>query len=585
MSGCGAEPAPAAPRPRAGWRIHALAWSVLLTVCAALFAATFERWGHPIIDIGRDLLIASQLLEGRVLYREVLYNYGPVAPYVLASVVAVAGDNLAVFETLGIALGFATMLGLYAVGLQLQGVATGFATALGFALLCFFANTTWGCNFVLPHAYAATLGIALAVSSFALLLRHIGRGRTRDLVFAAGLAVLALATKVEVGVASVGVIALAAWAHRLAWRPLAAVVAVTAVLGGLGALVFRGQAPGDHALLAENLTKFGGSVLFDPFFLRVAGIDHPLRNLAIQVSGLAGMVLLVGCAAVAGRLLEARRTRRPGAALLGAAGAAGLLLGIPLLADVRLLGASVLVAPVVAVVCTTRDRRDPLLLLAAFVLFTAPRILLQYHPYWYGYTLSVPALPFAVYGLGVRLPPLTPSPRLTVIALALLALLAVYRFEASVLPSQRAMTAVLETPKGDMRDLPVGRSEAIEQLLAHVDAMPDARARSLVAFPEGVTLNYFTGLENPTAYHLFTPPEIADAQVEARVLAELRRRPPDLVVLVPRDLTEYGSEGFGRDYAREIRRWIQRHYRRTQVFRGAGDRWPLQLWERRGPGG
>ncbi len=576
-SGFDGQAAPAADR----WQ-HALAWGVLLAVCAALYAASYQRWGHPVIDIGRDLLLPSQLLEGRVLYRDVLYNYGPVVPYLLAAVVAVAGDRLAVFESVGLAIGLATLAGLYCVGLRLHGVGTAFATALGFALLCFFANTTWGCNFVLPHAYAATLGICLAVLAFALLLRHLARGGERCLALGAALAALALATKLEAGVAILGVYAVAAWAHRLAWRPLAAVAAGALLCGGLAAFAFRAQEPGHHALLAENLAKFGGSALLDPFFLRVAGLDQPLRNLGVLAAQSLGLALLSAAAFAAGHLLPAWRERRPADLLLAAAGIVGLAAGVPLLADVRLLGVAVPAAAVVAATCARSSPRDPLLLLAAFVLFSAPRILLHYAPLWYGYTLSVPALPFAVYALGVRLPRLTPAPRLTLAAFVALAALATARFEAESLARYRAMTRVLDTPKGRLRDLPGGRAIAIERFLAHVDALPEGAARSLVVLPEGATLNYFTGLRNPTAYHLFIPPELPGPEVEERVLVELRREPPDLVALVPRDLSEFGSSGFGRDYGLRIARWIERRYRRVGVFGEPEGRWPLQLWRLRG---
>lgn len=575
-------PAHLAPRGRAGRRTHALAWTVLLATCGVLFAVSFERWGDPVIDLGRELWIAGELASGRVLYRDVVYNYGPVAPYLLAAVVFVAGDSLAVFEAVGVLIGVATMAGLYATGFLLGGVIPAFATAWAFVLLCFFANTTWGANFVLPHAYAATLAIATAVGAFALLLRHLAARRRRDLILGALLACITLATKLEVGAAILGVYAVAGWAHRLPLRPLAAVAGGAFLAGVVLALLFRAQEPGDHALVAESLGKLlSGSALRDPFFLRVAGLERPGRSLASLAAGAAGLALLGAATAAAASLPGAWRSRRVGALALGVAGALGVAVLLPVLADVRMLGVAVLAAPVVAIACVASDRRDPLLLLAVFVVLSAPRILLQYHPYWYGYTLSVPALPFVVHGLGVRLPRRTAFPLFARGVLVALALLAVHRFESDTIARYQAMTASLDTPKGRMRDLPVGRAAAIEGLLAHFEAMPKDRERTLVVFPEGISLNYFSGLRNPTGYYLFTPPEVPDAAAEARVLAALRDEPPDFVVLVPRDLAEYGSAGFGRDYVPGIRRWIEQGYRRVRVFRDPEARWPLQLWERR----
>jgi hypothetical protein len=142
------------------------------------------------------------------------------------------------------------------------------------------------------------------------------------------------------------------------------------------------------------------------------------------------------------------------------------------------------------------------------------------------------------------------------------------------------MTAVLETPKGRLHDVPVGRAQAIQAFLSHVERANYPPGTGLVVFPEGVSLNYFTSLRNPTAYHLFIPPEIPDEAVESRILGELQEMRPELVVLTARDLSEYGSRGFGRDYARRIGNWIRQHYRRQRVF-GATPGWTLQLWQRR----
>jgi len=98
-------------------RWHLLAWSALTAVGVLLYLQSYERWGDPTIDLGRDLYLPSQLLNGHVLYRNELYNYGPIAPYLLAGIVALFGDRLVVFEMVGILVGLGTMVALYGVGL------------------------------------------------------------------------------------------------------------------------------------------------------------------------------------------------------------------------------------------------------------------------------------------------------------------------------------------------------------------------------------------------------------------------------------------------------------------------------------
>src|SRR5688572_16122208 len=61
----------------------------------------WHRWGDPIIDCGRELDVPRQLLDGKTLYEDVRYWYGPLAPYtnallyrlfgVHSDVIAIAG--------------------------------------------------------------------------------------------------------------------------------------------------------------------------------------------------------------------------------------------------------------------------------------------------------------------------------------------------------------------------------------------------------------------------------------------------------------------------------------------------------------
>jgi len=60
----------------------------------------------PIIDTGRDLYIPEQIRGGGVkLYRDILYYYPPLAPYLLALITAMTGSSLAAYTMIGAAIG------------------------------------------------------------------------------------------------------------------------------------------------------------------------------------------------------------------------------------------------------------------------------------------------------------------------------------------------------------------------------------------------------------------------------------------------------------------------------------------------
>ena len=263
--------------------------------------------------------------------------------------------------------------------------------------------------------------------------------------------------------------------------------------------------------------------------------------------------------------------------LLAASACASL---IWLWAEVRLFHAIPILCLVAIGYCLVRDRRDPLLLLAAFSLAFGLRVVLQYHPLWYGFCLVVPGYVFAVYALGERVARRLPGRAAVVTALACLALHMMSRFESKMWRAYGERSSVLVTSKGEIRDAPTGRLRVIGEFLDY--AQSGWEAETLVVLPEGVSLNYFTGIRNPTAYYLFTPAEITSETVENRMIDELDAAKPDYLVLTSRDVSEYGRQGIGLDYALSLGDWIRATYDLERVFEAAGDRpWRLVLLRRR----
>jgi hypothetical protein len=92
-----------------------------------------------------------------------------------------------------------------------------------------------------------------------------------------------------------------------------------------------------------------------------------------------------------------------------------------------------------------------------------------------------------------------------------------------------------------------------------------ARA-TLVVVPEGVMVNYLNRRVNPTPFVNFMPPELL-LFGEERILAALRRAPPDFVLLTNRDAADYGMGMLGRDHGRDLMRWIEGSYETVDEIR------------------
>jgi hypothetical protein len=560
---------------------HAIAWVVLCVIGALLFVESYQRWGHPIIDLGRDLYLPSQILAGHVLYRELLYNYGPTIPYLLAGITAVFGDALWVFESVGIVIGVAALVAVYAIGVRLGGWTTGFAAALMFLIFSFFANTTWGCNFVLPYSYSATLGTATALWSFYFLHVYLyGNRSAAPLVWSVFFLIITLLTKHEIGL-SIGLVhALAWWAHRVPRKAIGISIGAGLAVGLAVLAIFSAKAPGEHTLLAENLLRYTGNVK-DLFFHRVGGLDRPAENIVLTLKTFLQVVAIALAGGIAGWAVPALRRRR------WAWGCAGILAALVCMwliwrfADVRLFQGSLVFALGIVIYFAIKDRRDPLLLLSAFVLLSAVRIPLKFYPVWFGFYLVAVAFPFLAYALGSRLASWIPGRRSVICALAALAILTMVRFHQSVSESYGKMTSTLVTPKGSIRDFPIGRTEAIEQFLAYIENRFPEEKPSMVVFPEGVSLNYYSGMSNPTAYYLFIPAEVNSPELEAQIIEELETSRPDYIAFTSRYMREFGVKGFGIDYGLRVAGWIDQNYSTERVFRGpVGTSWQIMLMRR-----
>ena len=392
----GANPAAADAVNRADVRptFHLLAWGVLLCVGILLFVQSYQAWGDLVIDLGRDLYLPGQLLAGRVLYRDVLYNYGPVAPYLLAGVVALFGDSLRVFSSVGVLSGLSCMVALYLTGWRLGGIPAGFSTSLFFLVFSFFANSTWGCNFVLPYSFAATLGMSFALWSFYFLLRYLFWGRRpRALALRDGLSppggLLQAGNRrrdrrcLPDRVAS----------PRVPRKALAAAAAAAVLAAAASVALFAARGGTGHALFAENLdpARFGGSA-GDAFFLAVAGLDEPLERLGSILRAVLTLTAVVGGALLAHSVPGACRNRKMARAVAGVVAVPAAALAVWFFADVHLLAAATPIGAILLLVLITRRRwDDPLLLLTAFTLLSALRIPLSAEPLWYGFYLCAPA--------------------------------------------------------------------------------------------------------------------------------------------------------------------------------------------------
>ncbi len=178
--------------------------SVILAVCAAFAWYTWGHWGNFQIDNGRELYVPAEIAKGKLLFRDLWYMYGPLAPYLKAGLFRIFGVHLNVLYGLGLALTAGCALLTYEITLQFRLGPVGNAVPSIFFLTESFYPFIR--NFVFPYSYAASLGTFWGVACLYFVVRHAASRRIVHLGMASFMCCLAVLTKQEFGMACLALV-------------------------------------------------------------------------------------------------------------------------------------------------------------------------------------------------------------------------------------------------------------------------------------------------------------------------------------------------------------------------------------------
>lgn len=569
--------ASAAPEPaprRRAW-IHAL---VIAPVGLALLALGWRKWPDAIVDFGRELYAPWRLVEGEVLYRDLAWFNGPLSAYWNALWFRLAGVGFGTLIVVNAALVAAFTVLVHRV---LVRHSTRLAALVGtlFFLITFAFGQTSGIgnyNFFAPYSHEAVHGLLLALAAFAVLdagERDARSGRagaagfllglaflTKPEPFAAGLAGAVVALALGGGARGTGVRRIACFVVGLALPPLVAwVLLATAMPAGEAARGVLGAWP---AVLSGEVARL-------PFYrgLLGTGLDAPVANLRSMLTWGVGFAALLALGLGIGRAIPAAR-ERVGAGLVALATAL-VLAGSPI--DWTWAGRPlplILLCTVIALAAARHRSTDPderrvlgrRLALTVLALVLLAKTLLVSKVWHYGFVLALPAVLVLVMVLLCWLPGALERrglPGTTVGAVGLGLLVAVgWHYGRITLEAQGRRR--FEVGSGADRILADARGGFAQRALAEVEHRVP-RDGTLLVLPEGITLDFLARRRAPTKYLNYMPPELI-LFGERAMLSALEAAPPDAVLLIHKDTSEYGFPLFGRDYGRAIYAWVRSRY-------------------------
>jgi hypothetical protein len=566
--------------------------SAIIAVTTLLMLVwTWGRWPDLLIDFSRDLYVASQLAHGKVLYRDIAFFTGPLSPYINATWLRVFGASFHALVGLNIIIfvGFLWLLFelLREIGSRLAATVGSvfFVTTFGLAHLVPMGNY----NFICPYSHDMVHGIVLGFGAVYGLARF-ARSHSWKAAWATGILLgLVQLTRAEVSLPVVaacvcGVLVLALrdpavrpLRLRLALAVVGPAIAIPAfLLFVLAAAMPWGTAA--RGVLGSWGWIFDSSVSGMSFYQEGMGLDDWTGNLARMLAWSAiytGVLLPLVLFAV--RTRPEQRVRNRVLLATSALASIVIILGWRHTAPADLARPLPVLVAILGVILLIKIRKLPLQvagspLRAANLMFVVlafgflGKILLNARFVHYGFVFAVPAAMLAVLSL-VDWVPAWISARsgngatFRWACISLLAGLVGVFLQLSGTFLARKSTPVGEGSNAFIAD---ARGEQLNAVLAFL-AREVPAGQSLAAVPEGAMINILSGRSNPGFCLNLMPPEIATLG-ESRVLSDLEKSPPDVIVV---DLDRIGPDGlwFRREtFAPNIANWILGHYQLVARF-------------------
>src|SRR6185503_7762460 len=586
-----APPPAAAPAPvERTWTpspvILRLAGPIVIAVAGvAMLAHTWRTWPDPLIDFGRELYLAWQVSEGKTLYVDVAHFNGPLSVYLNALVFRVFGSGILTLALANAVLAAGCIAMLYVLiartADRLAATVAGLTFVLVFACARYvrLGNYNWLC----PYSYELTHGVILGVAALWCLDRY---HRTRHLAWisatGAALGLVAL-TKTETLFAGALAVATGLVLTLASERPPAARLARLATAFGLGLatplvlgfIYFVRDMPVADVLAwplgywhAASRPEFVAM----PFYREGLGLDDVAGNLRKLAVAAVGYVVVLIVAVAAGFVVRARTWSALVGRVLAAAVFGTAYAWVPFdawVAAARPLTLALLLVVAVALADWIRVRRDPeratrATLRAALGVLALGLLLklgINVRVFHYGFALAMPATLLLVAALVTWIPAAVTRvggdgriTRALVLGLVAAGLAAHVALAERLLDNQTTRVgAGADALLADDRGAPLALA------LAEIErrVRPD---QTLVAFPEGVMLNYLARRASSLPYPQFSPVTLLLWDKE-RMKERFDRNPPDFVLLVHRENAHEGARFFGRDYGKGLMRRVEDGYR------------------------
>lgn len=168
---------------------------LLLVILVATVIATYAHHGHLLIDCGREAYYPTQILLGKVLYKDILNIYGPFSYFFNAILFKLFGINLNILYIAGCVSAALIASFIYLIAKRFLPPFLSFSIA---AFTIFLGVLThYVSNFIFPYSYAMLYGLVAFLLSVLFLLKYEENKNNFNLYLSSFFAGLCLVNKYE----------------------------------------------------------------------------------------------------------------------------------------------------------------------------------------------------------------------------------------------------------------------------------------------------------------------------------------------------------------------------------------------------
>jgi hypothetical protein len=556
-----------------------------------LLSVTWLRWGNPLVDTFRDFWVPLQILKGKILYKEVFYEYGFFPPYFFAFLYAIFGVHIMTLVSCGIGIALIFIFILYKLARFFLDEFISCIVIITFLFVFAFGYNISSdiFNFILPYSFASIFCLIFISSALYYFIKFIFCEKEKYLLLWSVFLSFAFLSRIEltllIWVVFVSVFGLSIlknkYKQKLRWIICLFTPMIVCFLGYFSFLYNMQAFAGFKECIVDQIFFHKNS----SFTQGVMGLGNLLTNILFITHSFVievGLVLLIGIVSTQISSFFQHKEKSRFMLIVSI-----LFLFSLFIFSIKYIKANIQFRciPLILIIGITFflinifrscEIKKNISLLTIFLISLSMiiRIFFAVAPNSYGFFLITLALVCYYFFFFEIIPKLFiflfPSYSIS-FSKPLFSLLLACLFLSLALSHwhitryyYKLKTFQLKTDRGNIFFRNDQKTLRYSEIIGYLRENT-SNDNTLVVLPEGIGINFFSHRENPTGFCNFTPP-VFEFIGEGKIIDRFEKTNIDYIIILNRITIEYGFPYFGVHYGEKIDLWIKKHYSLKKLF-------------------